>query len=312
MSDIPFYLKDDKFVWPEDQKMFYLLTRDGLFICRNHPWFQSIARAKSGPSNLQEQKAEVSLSYPRLPRALVEKAVGFFLRIYEQHHWEAAVLIIYNRQTQQVELLCPEQDCSFGSVNYKIPTDLPHHLVLLGDFHSHCNFSPTPSGTDEADEMHRPGIHLIIGNLKGGWGEEKKKGGEFHCEVVVDSTRFVVNDLSLVMEAYHQPDSEFPQEWLAKVKEKKYTYSYGGYDSGYGGYDPDRKPGENDKKIIKRILDDFLSHPTPPTYDEVERRLLRETSTQTSWSYCKKKAEKFMKHWPQLKKAYDRKQPTAP
>ena len=129
----PVYLKtSDTDPWPSD-KMFYLLTSNGLFLCRNHPWFRSCSPAPEGkgPSDLCEQKAEITLAYPVLPRALVEKAVGFFRSVYDDKHWESALILAFNRHTQEIELICPDQTASFGSVNYEIPT-LPPHMAIVG------------------------------------------------------------------------------------------------------------------------------------------------------------------------------------
>lgn len=310
---VPVYLKtEENMVWPDD-KMFYLLSKNGLFICRNHAWFQSCSPAKTGPSDLFEQKAELSLSYPVLPRALVEKAVGFFRNVYDKDHWESALIIVFNRQTQQIELLCPDQEVSWGSVHYQIPPLQPH-MALIGDFHSHCNFSPTPSMTDEGDELNRPGMHLIAGYLK----DEKP---EFHCVVVADGTRFEVKDLSLVMEPYVSSDPRLaPPEWLAKVKEKYYHSTYSGGSSygygysgmgGYSGLSGNDDPTQDDKRIINKILSKFLDRESCPTMTEVRTALFRDTRGAT-YPYCEHRAKKFVKSWEKAKRGKERHEQAVP
>jgi len=45
----PIYLKlDDAADWPPD-RAFYLLSREGLFLCRNHEFFSSCVRADRWP-----------------------------------------------------------------------------------------------------------------------------------------------------------------------------------------------------------------------------------------------------------------------
>lgn len=300
----PVYLKtEENEPWPED-KMFYLLSSNGLFLCRNHMWFRSCSPAPEGrgPSDLAEQKAELSLSYPVLPRALVEKAVAFFREVFNKHHWESALILVFNKQTQEIELLCPDQEVSFGSVNYEIPT-LPHHLVLIGDFHSHCDFSPEPSMTDENDELNRPGLHLIAGYLQ----DPKPR---FHCIVVADGTRFKVLDHDKVMERFESSKGiEVPEEWLSKVKKKEYSSSFSDY-SGYSGgaYSSGswfgNKPSKQDKEIILEVIEDFLTYQECPSFELVRQKLWSQTK-RCKYSYCEKRARDFIKHWPKLKAKYD-------
>jgi PRTRC genetic system protein A len=190
----PFYTKTDKNMpWPKD-KMFYLMTRDGLFICRNHEWFSSCAPAKKGPSELEDQKPFIDLKYPMVPRALIERALGFFHLVFKDRKAESALILVWNRQTGKMELVCPKQKVSWGSVKYDIP-DLPPHLALIGDIHSHCDFAPKASYTDEGDEINRPGLHIVAGYID-------KEPPEFYCAVMADGQRFEVDDIKDVVEDY--------------------------------------------------------------------------------------------------------------
>ena len=42
--------------WPADESTFYIMSRDGLFICRNHELFRSCAPARSCPDELAGQR----------------------------------------------------------------------------------------------------------------------------------------------------------------------------------------------------------------------------------------------------------------
>lgn len=297
----PVYLKTDpNMPFPTD-KIFYLLTSDGLFLCRNHDWFQSCVPAKRGPGELAGQTEFVNVSYPLIPRMLIEKAIGFFHAIYKKHGWESALLIVWNKLTQQIELICPDQKASTGTVKYEIP-NLPPHLVLVGDMHSHGSWSPNPSSMDEDDEMHRPGLHIVVGGIT-------VEPPEFYCAAVVDGTRFKVTDIKALFEGYHQRDKNVPEEWLGKVKEYKYTYSYsGGSSHGYGGsymdqdYDDwvkDRK--KEDREAISEALAIFAKRDTCPTAKAVSAELFRVTKRATMIE-CDSKAEKFVKNWDRIKK----------
>ena len=296
ITQTPVYLKTDEFVWPKD-RMFYLMTRDGLMLCRNHAWFESCVPAKKGPSELGEQKEFCRASYPKIPQLLFEKAVGFFAAIHTAKGWEAAVVLVWNSMTKEIELVCPEQKNSWGAVNYDLP-NLPPGKIFLGDIHSHPSFSPDPSMTDKDDEKSRPGIHLIVGDLK-------HEPPELHCSVVVDGERFDLKDGWDTIEDYIQRDTAFPQEWLEKVKEKKYAYegSYG--DGGYSDkYDP-KEPPKEDKDIIKRILETHLRSGVRPALLALQGELLKSTKL-ASMPYCDDRAEKFLKHWVQLRNHYEK------
>ena len=52
----PVLLKDSPdFDWPANERVFYVLARDGLYLCRNHAFFRSCVKARSGPSVLEDQ-----------------------------------------------------------------------------------------------------------------------------------------------------------------------------------------------------------------------------------------------------------------
>ena len=299
--DTPVYLKEKDFVWPSD-KLFYLMTADGLMICRNHMWFRSCALAKTGPNYLEKQKETCALKYPEIPRALVEKSVGFFLRIYKKEHWESALILVFNRETQQMELVCPDQTCSYGSVNYdteKEVAKLPHgKYLLIGDLHSHCNFSPEPSMTDTDDELKRPGLHIVVGHLG-------KKEPEFYCAAVVDGCRFECK-IEDVIEGFDEPvpEDEIPQEWIEKVKEKKRATTCCGCYSGYGSkdYDPDEwktkitEPNAKDRENADKVLREFATWDKCPDVEEVQQELYLKAFS-ASWGWAMQKAVAFCASW---------------
>lgn len=302
--------------WPED-KFFYLLSSDGLFRCRNHEFFQSCVPMKDGPKELASQKKFCRVSYPKIPQALVEKAVGFFHLVADKQNSEAAVLWVWNRQTKQVEMIVPDQTGINGSpsksqphgwpmdVKYEIPI-LPHHLSLIGDMHCHVDGSAYASFTDENDETHRPGIHIVVGHIE----EEPPM---FYCDVVADGERFSVTDMKSVWEGYSKRRlNEVPLEWLDKVKlkEKKWSYggshigtsSYGGTDYGYSGYSgglgysSQREPDEADEAVIKRLLSNYSKSSTCPNMEDVRQNLYMSTKV-TPFRVCQEKAEKFVAAW---------------
>jgi proteasome lid subunit RPN8/RPN11 len=222
----PIYLKmDETMPWPED-KTFYVLSRDGLFLCRNHQFFSSCVPADRWPSELAAQRPFLQFDYPRLPQRLVEQVVGFFDIIGEQYASEAAVLLAWNRETGEIQGLVPEQTGTVGysyygkpypmDLRYDVP-QLPPHLLLIGDIHSHVDGAAYASWTDKADEAYRPGLHLVVGRIR-------DEPPEFYCAVVADGTRFRVQDLARVMEGYRcRRQDEVPPEWIARVSVEEWS-----------------------------------------------------------------------------------------
>ena len=223
----PIHLKtDDQMAWPQD-KAFYVLSRDGLFLCRNHPFFSSCVPTDRWPGELAAQRPFLKLNYPRLPRPLIERVVGFFDLIGERHSSEAAVLLAWNTRTEEIELIVPDQVGTVGGTSYGVryPIDLyyeipalPPHLMLIGDIHSHVDGPAYASWTDKADEAYRPGLHLVVGRILG-------EPPEFHCEVTADGTRFRVKDLALVIAGYQKRRRDVPHDWLAKVSVELWSNS---------------------------------------------------------------------------------------
>jgi hypothetical protein len=82
--------------WPGEDRVFRLPTRDGLFLCRNHPFFTSCVPTNTWPGELAAQEPFLRIRYPRLPRPLLERVVGFFDLIGDLHGSEAAVLLAWD------------------------------------------------------------------------------------------------------------------------------------------------------------------------------------------------------------------------
>lgn len=293
----PVYLKTDKNMsWPKD-KMFYILSADGLFLCRNHEWFQSCSPAKHGPGELESQEPFLKVNYPMIPKAMIENALGFFRRIENSKGWESALILVWNRTTNQMEFVCPDQKASGASVKYDIPK-LPQHLALIGDIHSHCNFGSNPSWTDEKDETHRPGLHIVIGYIN-------RKEPEFYCVAVADGTRFQIKNMEEVIEGCDatlaDPDAA-PKEWVEKVKAEYKTWSgsQGGWsgDFDYEGGHPNklRGPDAEDEKIVDKVVKRIMYETSCPTAYEVRQELFRRTK-QCSYLWCEKKGEEVVEEW---------------
>jgi PRTRC genetic system protein A len=291
----PIYVKTrPDMPWPDD-RVFYLLAADGLYLCRNNEFMRSSVRVSNGPSELADHQSGLALTYPKLPRRLLEKIVGFAARIGRLYGSEAGVLLAWDRERRRYRVIVPEQEATvsrgwFGDIypiglHYEVPAELPPGWVLVGDVHSHVNEGAYSSGTDKEDETHRAGLHVVVGRLN-------REPPEFHVEAVVDGTRFRVPE-PVVFAGYRKRRLAVPQEWIDKVKvempkpyysgdyeDRKrrhghgtgYYGSYGGYGSSYnGGYglgyrreDRDRPPKKDEERGQSEGEGPAPPEPPPP------------------------------------------------
>ena len=83
-------------------------------------------------------------------------------------------------------------------------------VILLGDIHSHGNMLAFTSMTDAQDEVHRDGIHAVVGRIE-------EEPPEVHVEFAIDGERFRVPD-EQIFEGYEQRRLDaVPAEWLERV-----------------------------------------------------------------------------------------------
>lgn len=217
----PILLKDDPdLAVPADVPVHYLLASNGLFLCRRHELFESCVAARSWPRELAVQEEHVRLLLPPLPRALLERIVGFFLRIRELHGSEAAVLLYWNRTTRRYVPVVPPQTATMErgwrghlhpvGVKYAPAVEQPPELILAGDVHSHVDSAAYASETDIQDEEFRTGLHVVVGRLQ-------KDPPDLHAAMVVDGRRFDVHPDDVV-EGYERPDLDVPRDWIEAVE----------------------------------------------------------------------------------------------
>ena len=215
----PIYLKTrSQTPWPEKEKMFYLLAANGLFMCRNHQFFQSCVPAGSGPGELAGQEAYIDFKYPKVPRRLLEITVGFFAKVGQNYNAEAIVMIAWDNLNQKVSLIVPRQKariyhgyygtCPLG-VEYEVPVNLPDDHFILGDIHSHVGMAAFSSNVDKHDEKNRPGLHIVVGRIH-------LEPPEFHAELIVDGMRLKVEQ-GKVLEGYLQR-APIPKKYLKQVE----------------------------------------------------------------------------------------------
>ena len=109
---------------------------------------------------------EESANYygPKIPMALVQKALDFFQAVYKKHSAEAAVLLTLDND-RKWGLEVPNQAVSGASVHYRVDME-QHKVPIAGTIHSHCNMGSFFSGTDDHDDEALDGVHIVIGKLE--------------------------------------------------------------------------------------------------------------------------------------------------
>jgi hypothetical protein len=222
MSAIPVYLKTDPHMPRPEDPEYYLVTRSGTFICRNHAFFSSDVRTSRGPSALEFHGERCSIRYPKLSRAALEFTVGFFDLVYQLHGSEAVMLLLWDLRRKRYKLWVPEQkptvwESSSGyrsamDVAYEVPVSMPPNHLLVGDIHSHADMGAYASHQDRHDEFYRDGVHLVIGRVH-------EEPPQFHLEIAVDGQRFSVQ-FHHFLKGYRRRRRIVPQRWMDQVKVK--------------------------------------------------------------------------------------------
>jgi hypothetical protein len=207
---LPIYLKDGDFVPPPDT-IYYLLTRDGLFLVKRTPFFEAVVPAGGIPW-LEPQGADVRLSAPRLPAALLLRALAFFRAVYALYESEAVVLLTWREAAGAYELVVPHQTVGGGHCDYEV-REFPAGLTRLGTIHSHAGLEAFHSLRDLEDERFEDGFHLTIGNLD--------QELSLSCSVVVQGFRGQIPPEHL-FSPYPIPWEQAPPEaeWAGEVERK--------------------------------------------------------------------------------------------
>lgn len=206
---------------PPDEPVAYVLARDGLFLHRRHAFFTSCVRARRGPGELHEQANMLRLHHPPIPQETFERVIGYFAVVAELHGAEAAVLLLWDEARGEIVVHVPAQRAGVSEswsgrrtpleVAYDVPSDLPSCYRPIGDVHSHVNEAAYASAQDVRDEVHRPGLHIVVGRI----GLEPP---ELHAEFVVDGCRFLVDPTAVIERYERRRVEEVPDEWIDRLE----------------------------------------------------------------------------------------------
>jgi len=182
-----------------------ILSADGIGHVRTYPNYQII--------NTPKIQNGVRIVTP-LPWAIYSKVVGFFKAVYQEHKTEA-LTYIWLHPEKGWEIQIPEQIISHGGVTpinkeLKAPED---GYRLWGHIHSHCDFGPFFSGTDDAGETQEGLIYGVVGYNNRTIPESNwrvRSAGKWYTMKFEDIVQL--------------PNATFaapPSRWLDQVKESK-------------------------------------------------------------------------------------------
>ena len=110
------------------------------------PFFEAVVPATGIPW-LEPQAAEVRLTAPPLPAALLLQAVAFFRAVYSRYAAEAVALLTWREATRTYELVVPHQTVGGGHCDYEV-REFPAGLRRLGTIHSHAGIDAFHSWRD--------------------------------------------------------------------------------------------------------------------------------------------------------------------
>lgn len=145
----------------------------------------------------------------KIPQELLQQAVAFFQAVYDRLGTESIVLLWYAPgapEGQKWLIMAPEQEVTTAYCKYTDPGVAPTGWYCAGAIHSHGGMGAFHSGTDDADEDHRDGIHITVGRVN--------SLVEFSVSAVVDGSRFKLELGDVVVGI---APTAFPAEWLDRV-----------------------------------------------------------------------------------------------
>ena len=225
------YVKNDDFK-PPDDPVYYVLTGSGLFRGHSMPLFSSLTKAEDGIRGLQEQEEELDLRLPKIPKFLIERAVGFFIEIYRELRSEAVLLIHYHPEKEHYRFVAPPQTITITVYPwYEVVRDEVEYQMVapvrgyqqIGSIHSHGAMPPFQSWQDEEDARYKQGLHLVCGSLN--WEPR------FDAVFSVGGRHFDL-ELEDVAEGFDEPILPAPKFWHQQVTCKRVAanvYGWGGY-----------------------------------------------------------------------------------
>jgi hypothetical protein len=211
---IPVYLKAADGDQPVEST-YYLLAANGVFLVKKSGLFSSVTATET-LIGLDQQSPSISLSFPKLPRDLLERVYGFFRFVFERLDGEAVVFLYYSPGSGEFHVDAPPQRLTRyrtrrgwrteGNVEYRALAR-PDGFLKLGDAHSHGDSHAFFSSIDDRDDAE-DGLRVVMGRLD-------RPQPDVRVSFMANGTRFKL-DAADVLEDFRQPVPP-SEEWIRRV-----------------------------------------------------------------------------------------------
>ena len=217
--NFPVVLKKPDAVEPS-AKIHYEVASNGLFQVRKTVFYRVVTRTEGPIPGLLPEKERLELRCPRVPTALLEEVLAFFLEVYRVHRGEAVVILFYDPESQRFRVGVPPQtipgyfraDGRWQPL-YRLDYEgvkSPPGFLRLGTIHSHGDMHAYSSSVDCDDERYEDGLHIVFGDLD--------------RPVLSRSAAFAANgvrfrlDPDAVLEPASARTSTVRSDWMARVR----------------------------------------------------------------------------------------------
>jgi hypothetical protein len=211
---IPFYLKTADFGEAIDST-YYLVAANGVFLVKRSGLFSSVTEAGT-VTGLVTQRPSLALSFPKLPRSLLERIYGFFKFVYDRLDGEAVVFIYYSPELGEFRADAPPQTLTRyrtvrgwqteGRVEYRF-LPRPEGFLKLGDAHSHGDSHAFFSCVDDRDDGE-DGLRVVMGDLD-------RAEPDVRVSFVANGTRFEL-EAGDVLEDFSEA-APSPESWTRRI-----------------------------------------------------------------------------------------------
>jgi PRTRC genetic system protein A len=220
-----------------DEDIMYIVCKEGTYLKKKLGIMESITPVK-GISVLQSVEMMATMHIKPIPGTLFSQVIKFFNAVYNEYGGEAIVLLFYNEEKRVYKIVPPSQEVSVAGIDYNRAITMEGY-IMIGDIHSHANFSAFHSGTDDADEKSFDGLHITIGN-------NSDEEVSLSASIVSNGQRFIVqpedyiNGITLTVDIDEEVEKKYAtvHVWdvtLKKLvpKESNKTYKVRRYDKRY-------------------------------------------------------------------------------
>lgn len=214
---LPVYLKTSDAEAPADP-VYYVVAANGTFLVRNTALFTATT-ATAKVIGLERQQQEVRLHFPKIPRAVMERIIGFFRMVYLRWDGEAIAFLFYAPDRREFQAEVPPQTLprcrsgegwrTAGRLEY-VTIPRPEGFLKLGDAHSHRGSPAFFSSIDDRDD-NEDGLRIVIGRLD-------RARVQVRTSFVANGCRFPVAPHD-VIETSPAPFAAVspPEEWMRRV-----------------------------------------------------------------------------------------------